>query len=142
MCFRDLTDCQSRPLSRTVSSYQFSISDANQVCSILDCRDLWCPNLQCWEERSTLEFVESERVSHSVMISDTTPTYFNKFISRSSSLSSTLEFKLALFAAMGVCRYSDLLLSALGFNSLRILQGAESAVPHITCYKTPVLGLL
>lgn len=87
-------------------------------------------------------FAESEEVSHSIMISDTTPTYFNTFISRSSSLSSTLEFKLALFAAMVVCRYLDLLLSALGFNSLRILQGAEAAVQQITCHKTPVLGLL
>jgi hypothetical protein len=87
-------------------------------------------------------FAESEEVSHSIMISDTTPTYFNTFISRSSSLSSTLEFKLALFAAMVVCRYLDLLLSALGLNSLRILQGAEAAAPQITCYKTPVLGLL
>lgn len=88
-----------------------------------------------------MEFAESEGVPHS-MISDTTPTYFNTFISRSSSLSSTLEFKLPLLAAMGIHRYSDLLLSALGFNSLRILQGAEATVPQITCYKSPVLGLL
>jgi hypothetical protein len=71
------------------------------------------------------------------MISDTTPTYFNTFISRSSSLSSTLEFKLALFAAMGIYRYSDLLLSALGFKSLRILQGADAAVPTDNLLQSP-----